>query len=105
MIVYSIILFAAAIAFIVFAMLISKGNTNLINCYHEDRTPNKLMYCKKISQALWIMATVLTISGVIGLLGETDSIALAAVGVLIVGIICGLSRLFYVQKKYGGGVF
>ena len=69
MIVYSIILFAAAIAYIVFAILISKGNTNLINCYHEDRTPNKLMYCKKISQALWIMATFLTVSGVIRLVG------------------------------------
>ena len=105
MIVYSIILFAAAIAFIVFAILISKGNTNLINCYHEDRTPDKMIYCKRISQALWIMATVLVPSGVIGLLGEKDSIALVAVSVLIVGIICGLSRLFYVQKKYGGGVF
>ena len=105
MTVYSLIMFAVMIVFAVFAMLISKGNTNLINCYHEERTPNKLMYCKKISQALWIMATVLVESGVIGLLGETDSTALAAVGVLIVGIICGLSRLFYVQKKYGGGVF
>ena len=105
MIVYSIIMFAAAIAFIVFAILISKGNTNLINCYHEDRTPDKMIYCKRISQALWIMATVLVLSGVIGLLGEKDSIALVAVSVLIVGIVCGLSRLFYVQKKYGGGVF
>ena len=105
MIVYSVIMFVAAAIFGVFAILITKGNASLINCYHEDRTPNKLMYCKKISQALWIMATVLAVSGVIGLLGETDSIALAAVGVLIVGIICGLSRLFYVQKKYGDGVF
>jgi len=105
MIVYSVILFAAAMAFTVFAILISKGNTNLINCYHEDRTPDKPVYCKKISQALWIMAAVLVVSGAVGLLGETDAIALAAVGVLIVGLICGLYRLFYVQKKYGGGVF
>lgn len=105
MIVYSIIMFAVSIAIIVFAILISKGNTNLINCYHEDKTPDKLVYCKKISQALWTLATVLVVSGVTGLLGETDSTALAAVGVLIVGIICGLSRLLYVQKKYGGGVF
>jgi len=105
MIVYSVILFAAAMAFTVFAILISKGNTNLINCYHEDRTPDKPVYCKKNSQALWIMAAVLVVSGAVGLLGETDAIALAAVGVLIVGLICGLYRLFYVQKKYGGGVF
>lgn len=105
MIVYSIIMFTVAIAFAVFAMLISKGNTNLINCYHEDRTPDKFMYCKKISQALWNMAATLIASGVVSLLGETDGIVLFALGVLIVGIIGGLSRLFYVQKKYGGGVF
>jgi len=105
MIVYSIIMFTVAIAFAVFAILISKGNTNLINCYHEDRTPDKLMYCKKISQALWIMAANLIASGVVSLFGETDGIVLFALGVLIVGIIGGLSRLFYVQKKYGGGVF
>ena len=105
MIIYSVIVLVVATALIVFGVLIAKGNTNLINCYREERVKDKALYCKKISQALWIMATVLVVSGVIGLLGETDFIALAAVGVLIVGIICGLSRLFYVQKKYGGGVF
>ena len=105
MIVYSVIMLVVAAALIVFGVLIAKGNAKLINCYREERVKNKALYCKKISQALWIMATVLVPSGVIGLLGEKDSIALVAVSVLIVGIICGLSRLFYVQKKYGGGVF
>ncbi len=105
MIVYSIIMFVVSMVFTAFAILISRGNTNLINCYHEDRTPDKPMYCKKISQALWLMAAVLTVSGVVGLFGETDAIVLLALGVLIVGLVGGLSRLFYVQKKYGGGVF
>lgn len=105
MIVYSIIMFVVAIAFVVFAILISKGNTNLINCYHEDRVKDKHAYCKKFSQSLWLLAATLVASGVVGLLGETDTVALSAISVLIVGMICGLSRLFYVQKKYGGGVF
>ena len=105
MIVYSIIMFAAAIAFIVFAILISKGNTNLINCYHEDRTPNKLMYCKKISQALFILADTLVCSGVVALLAKTDAIVLLSLGVLVAGMIFGVVRLFHAQKKYGGGVF
>ena len=105
MIVYSIIMFAAAIAFIVFAILISKGNTNLINCYHEDRTPNKLMYCKKISQSLFILADTLVCSGVVALLARTDAIVLLSLGVLVAGMIFGVARLFHAQKKYGGGVF
>ena len=105
MIVYSIIMFTVAIAFIVFAILISKGKTNLINCYHEDRVKDKPTYCKKFSQSLWILAAVLGASGVVGLFGETDTIAVSALVVLFVGIVYGLCRIFYVQKKYGGGVF
>ena len=105
MIVYSIIMFAVSIAFIVFAILISKGNANLINCYQEDRVKDKPTYCRKFSQSLWMLAAVLGASGIVGLFGETDVIAVSAVVVLLVGVICGLCRLFYVQKKYGGGVF
>ena len=105
MIVFSLILFAAAIALAVFAILISKGNVNVINCYHEDRVSDKLLYCKKMSQALWVMAAVMIVSGIIGLLGDTEKIALCAVGVLVIGTIGAVCNLFHVQKKYGGGVF
>ena len=105
LIVYSIIMFAGAVAFAVFAILISKGNTNLINCYHEDRVVDKIAYCERFSRSLWVLAAVLTASGLVGLLGETDTVALCAVGVLFVGMIGGISWLVYVQKKYGGGIF
>jgi hypothetical protein len=105
MIVYSIIMFAVAIVFAVFAILISNGNTNLINCYHEDRVTDKPLYCKKFAQSLWILAAGLLTSGIVGLVGKTDTIALCAVGVMIVGIIFGISRLFLVQKELGGGIF
>ena len=105
MIIYSVIMLVMAAVFAVFAILISRGNTNLINCYHEDRVTDKPTYCKKFSQSLWLLAAVLIASGVVGLFGETDAIALIAVGVLIVGVVCGICRLFHVQKKYGGGVF
>jgi len=105
MIVYTVIMFVAAIVFSAFAVLISKGHTNLINCYHEDRVKDKPLYCKKFSRSLWILAAVLAASGVIGMLGETDTIALSAVGVLIIGLVGGIIRIFCVQKNYGGGVF
>lgn len=105
MILYCVFMFVMAAVFAVLAMLISNGNTNLINCYHEDRVIDKPTYCKKFGQSLWILTAALVASGVVGLFGETDAIALCAVGVLVAGIVYGSSRLFYVQKKYGGGVF
>lgn len=105
MIVYSLIMFAAASTLVVFAMLISKGNVNVINCYHEDRVSDKPLYCKKMSQALWIMAAVILTSGVVGLFGGDDTIAICAVAILVVGTIGAVCNIFRVQKKYGGGVF
>ena len=105
MIIYSIVLFAAAITLMVFGILISKGHTNVINCYREDKVADKALYCKKLSQALYFLAIVIMCSGIIGLLGESDAIAIIAVSILVVGLIVGMIRLFSVQKKYGGGVF
>jgi hypothetical protein len=105
MILYAVILFAVTIAFAVLAVMISRGRTDLINCYHEDRVKDKPMYCRKFGQSLWIIAAVMAASGIVSLFGESDAVACSAVGVLIVGMAVGTFRLFYVQKKYGGGVF
>ena len=105
MIVYSIIMFVVAAALIVFGVLIYKGNANLINCYREERVKDKALYCKKISQSLFILADTLVCSGVVALLAKTDAIVLLSLGVLVAGMIFGVVRLFHIQKKYGGGVF
>ena len=105
MIVYAIIMFVVAAALIVFGVLIYKGNANLINCYREERVKDKALYCKKISQALFILADTLVCSGVVALLAKTDAIVLLSLGVLVAGMIFGVVRLFHIQKKYGGGVF
>ena len=105
MLVYSVIMFSTAVLLFVFGVLIDQGHTNLINCYREERVKDKPRYCRKISRTLFIFAAVLTVSGIMGLFGKTDTVALCSVGILMVGMIGGISRLFYVQKKYGGGVF
>lgn len=105
MIIYSVIMFIVAASLIVFGVLIAKGNANLINCYREERVKDKALYCKKISQSLFILAGTLVCSGIIGLFGKADSIVLLGLGVLVVGMLFGVVKLFRVQKKYGGGVF
>jgi len=105
MIIYSVIMFVVAVALIVFGILIAKGNANLVNCYREERVKDKVLYCKKISQALFILADALVCSGVVALLAKTDTFILLSLGVLVAGMIFGIVRLFHAQKKYGGGVF
>lgn len=105
MIVWYVIMFGGAALFAVFAILITKGNTSLINCYREERVKDKPTYCKKIGQSLFIMAATLLISGIISLFSDAKTVILTALGVLIAGVLIGIVRLFHVQKKYGGGIF
>lgn len=105
MIIYSVIMFGCAALFAVFAILITKGNASLINCYREDRVKDKPTYCKKIGQSLFIMAATMLISGIISLFSDAETVVLIALGMLIAGVLVGIVRLFHVQKKYGGGIF
>ena len=105
MIVYTVIMFGCTALFTVFAILIIRGNASLINCYREERVKDKPTYCKKIGQSLFIMAAAMLISGIISMLNDTKAVILIALGVLIVGVLVGIVRLFRVQKKYGGGIF
>lgn len=103
MIIYAVLMFASAIAFAILGVCIVRGNANLINCYRPERVKDKPLYCRKLGTAMLFMAAVMTVSGVVGLLGEWA--AVAAVAVLMVGLTCGIVWLFSVQKKYGGGIF
>lgn len=105
MVVYSVIMFAATALFTVLAILITKGNASLINCYREERVKDKVTYCKKIGQSLFIMAAAMLVSGIVSLCSAAETVILIALGVLIAGVLIGIVRLFHVQKKYGGGIF
>ena len=105
MIVWYVMMFVAAAVFAVFATLITKGNASLINCYREERVKDKATYCKKFGQSLFIMAATMLISGVISLFNDAETVILIALGVLIAGVLIGMTRMFHVQKKYGGGIF
>ena len=103
MLVYSIVMFAAAAACVLLGSAIAKGNANLINGYRSERVTDKAVYCRKMGRAMLLLGAVLLLSGVIGLFGET--FAMIAVGELLVGETLGIVYLFSVQKKYGGGIF
>lgn len=105
MIVYSVIMFVAAAILAVFAILITKGNASLINCYRKERVKDKATYCKKFGQSLFIMAAAMLVSGIISLFSASETVILIAFGVLIAGVLIGMTRMFHVQKKYGGGIF
>lgn len=103
MAVYAVILLLAAVLFAAQAVLIYKGNTNLIHDYHRTRVMDITAYGKAFGKAMGIFAGTMALSAVVALFGA--EVMWCAVTVLLIGLAVGSVALFRVQKKYNGGVF
>ncbi|MBQ9992672.1 MAG: DUF3784 domain-containing protein [Firmicutes bacterium] len=105
MVVYSIIMFLAAAPMIKISIAIYQGKTNLIHDYHQTKVTDKAAYGKAFGKAMFVVSMTLLLSGIIGMFGDSESIAMIAVAVLFVGLCLGIAWIVAVQKKYNKGVF
>ena len=107
MIVYSIVMFAAAALLLVLGIAIYKGNTKLIHDYHQTRVKEseRLEYGRAFAKGMFTLSATLFISGIIALFGEEHAIVIGSVLVLVPGFIVSFVILAKVQKKYNGGFF
>ncbi|MBR2013721.1 MAG: DUF3784 domain-containing protein [Clostridia bacterium] len=102
MLVYSIIMFLVSALFTVLGIAIYKGKTDLIHDYHQTKVTNKSAYGKAFGKAMLLIATVMLLSGIIGLF---EKLLILAVAILIIGFVLGIGCIVAVQKKYNKGVF
>ena len=102
MLLYSIIMFLVAVLFTVLGIAIYKGKTDLIHNYHQTKVTNKSAYGKAFGKAMLVIATVMLLSGIIGLF---KNLLMLAVAILIIGLVVGIGCIVAVQKKYNKGVF
>lgn len=102
MLLYSIIMFLVAVLFTVLGIAIYKGKTDLIHDYHQTKVTNKSAYGKAFGKAMLVIATVMLLSGIIGLF---KNLLMLAVAILIIGLVVGIGCIVAVQKKYNKGVF
>ena len=58
--------------------------------------------CLEIGKAMLLIATVMLLSGIIGLF---EKMLILAVAILIIGFVLGIGCIVAVQKKYNKGVF
>ena len=102
MLLYSIIMFLVAALFTVLGIAIYKGKTDLIHDYHQAKVTDKSAYGKAFGKAMLVIATVMLLSGIIGLF---KNLLVLAVAILIIGLVVGIGCIVAVQKKYNKGVF
>ena len=105
MLLYSIIMFLVAVPMTWISIAICRGKTDLIHDYHRTKVTDSVAYGKAFGKAMLMVSAALLLSGIIGLLGNSEKVAMAAVAVLFIGLIVGLACIIAVQKKYNGGIF
>lgn len=105
MIVYSVLMFAAAVLFLGLAAAIYRGNTDLIHAHHQRnvKETDKRDYGKSFSKGLFVLAASLFISGIIALLGTNTFVVMISISVLYAGMIISFAVTAKVQKKFNGG--
>ena len=102
---YSCILLPVSAIFAILSFKIYNGKTELIHDYHQTNVKDKEAYGKGFGKALGVIAAGIFLSGIVGLLGDSNTIAIAAVIVLFAGLFAGLWCIYRVQKKYNSGIF
>ena len=100
MVLYSVILFLAAVPMIKISIAIYKGKTSLIHDYHQTKVTAQAAYGKAFGKAMFVVSISLLLSGIIGLFRASEAIA-----VLFIGLFIGIARIVAVQKKYNKGIF
>ena len=105
MVLYAIIMFLAAVSMGGISLAIYRGKTNLIHDYHQKKVTDRSAYGKAFGKALFVVSATLFLSGIVGLFGDSDTVAMLAVAVLFLGLFIGVICIVAVQKKYNKGIF
>ena len=105
MVLYSIIMFLAAIPMTIISISIYKGKTDLIHDYHQTKVTDKAAYGKAFGKAMLVVSSALLLSGIISLFSMSEAMATIAVAVLFIGLFIGISWIIAVQIKYNKGLF
>ena len=105
MVLYSIILFLPAVPMMKISIAIYRGKTSLIHSYHQTKVTDQAAYGKAFGKAMLILSVTLLLSGILGLFGASETIAMLALAVLVVGLSIGIAWIVAVQMKYNKGVF
>ena len=105
MVLYSIIMFLAAVPMIKISIAIYQGKTDLIHDYHQTKVTDKAAYGRAFGKAMFVISAALLLSGIIGLFGVSEVISMIAVAVLFIGLFIGIAWIVAVQMKYNNGVF
>lgn len=103
--IYSIVMFCIAAGLIVCSFLIYRGNTKLIPGYQPKNGRANKNYTKELGRALFIVTLAPYLSGILAMFGNSDTVKILSVFVLVGVFVFGWNRVKAVNKKYNMNKF
>jgi len=101
MIIYSVIMFSAALLFLIVSIAIYRGKTELIHSYHQEKVTDKAAYGRAFGKALSLFVPTAVLSGILSLLNRM----ILSVTILSAGMLFAIICIVIVQLKYNKGIF
>ncbi len=107
MLLYSIIMFAAAALLFAVGAAIRRGKTDLIHDYHQEnvKESEREAYGRAFAGGIFVLCASFFLSGILALFSGSAAASSASLLVLFAGVIVSVVILIRVQKKYNGGIF
>ncbi|MCL2774820.1 MAG: hypothetical protein FWD71_15955 [Oscillospiraceae bacterium] len=103
MIAFALIYYPIAIILIICGIAIWNGKTGLIHEYHRKNVTDFKSYGKAMGKAISGMGVFTFLSASLSLLGE--KLLWLCIGIFLIGIILMMIIIYFIQKKYNGGMF
>ena len=105
MLLYAVIMLLVSALFGWLGIAIYKGKTDLIHDYHQTKVTDRAAYGKAFGKSMLVISLTMFLSGVVSLLGDSETVAIISVAVLGAGLVVGIACIVAVQKKYNKGIF
>ena len=105
MIAGGLVLLGVGLLFLIVAILVYRGKTELIHSYHQTRVKDKKAYGRAMGKALFVMAATMLLAAILTFFIGESAYAWICPVTVTTGFVIGLVMICIIQKKYNQGIF
>ena len=100
MLVYALIMFAAAVPFFLIGAALGRGKADLIMEHHQTNVKDKTAYAKAFRFPIFLIAVSLSLSGILALIRIHAIGTWGSLAVLALGLTAAMVWIVGIQLKY-----
>ena len=100
MLIYALIMFAAAVPFFLIGAALGRGRADLIMEHHQTNVKDKTAYARAFRIPMFLIAVSMVLSGLLALTRIPEISAWGSLGTLTLGLTAAIVWIVGIQLKY-----